>query len=357
MPAAVLDADACYAAVAARDADQDGRFVTAVVTTGIFCKPSCPARTPKRENVRFYADAEDAVRAGFRPCKRCKPTEADPELAAMAAVARRIAAQADQPLPLAALASEAGVSAGRLQRRFTAVFGLSPKAFQDAARLGRLKTALRGGARVIDAGYDAGYGSASRLHHAAAKGLGMTPSAYRDGGAGEIIAYAARDTALGRVMLAATKKGVCFVQFGPDDDALHAELAREFPRAALAPAAEAARPDLDAWITALDAHLSTGGPRPDLPLDLRGTAFQMAVWRFLQTIPAGEVVSYTEAAAALGKPKAVRALASACARNRVAVLVPCHRVLRGDGSLGGYRGGLDRKRALIASERQAASDA
>ena len=267
---------------------------------------------------------------------------------ALIAVARTIATRADEPWPLADLAAPFGLSPSAFQRRFTAVIGLSPKALQDAARLGRLKSALKAGSRVTDAILEAGFGSTSRVYGEAPRDLGMTLSAYRDGAAGELIHWAVRETRLGWLAMAATARGVCFAQFGDDADGLRAELAREFPKAARVESAGSAQ--LDAWIEALDAHLSRSVPMPDLPLDLQGTSFQMRVWRFLQGIPLGETRSYADVAQAIGAPKATRAVGTACGANRVAVLVPCHRVLRGDGALGGYRWGLERKRALLKTE-------
>ena len=283
---------------------------------------------------------------------------------ALIALARDIAARADEPWPLVETAARFGLSPSAFQRRFVAVVGLSPKALQDAARLGRLKSALKSGSRVTDAILEAGFGSTSRVYGEAPRDLGMTLSAYRDGAPGEAIHWAVRETRLGSLGMAATDRGVCFAQFGDDEAALEAELAREFPKATLiASDASAANADraatatsgemalqLDAWITALEVHLDANAPPPSLPLDLRGTAFQMRVWRFLQGIPLGGTRSYADVAQAIGAPKATRAVGSACGANRVAVLVPCHRVLRGDGGLGGYRWGLERKRALLAAE-------
>jgi AraC family transcriptional regulator of adaptative response/methylated-DNA-[protein]-cysteine methyltransferase len=228
---------------------------------------------------------------------------------------------------------------------------VSPKAYQHALRIASFKTALKGGDDVTGAIFSAGFGSTSRVYGAASHSIGMTPKAYRAGGAGEAIAYACRDTSLGLVMMAATAKGVCFVQFGRTENSLRMQLQAEFPKAELNTSPAAAGPELDAWLQALDAHISQGSPRPDLPLDLRGTAFQVKVWRFLLSVREGEVLSYGELAASIENPKAVRAVASACAANRIGVLVPCHRVLRGDGGIGGYRWGAARKRALLDAER------
>ena len=286
--------------------------------------------------------------------------------ARLVALARAIVARADEPWPLATMATAFGLSPSAFQRRFVALVGLSPKALQDAARLGRLKSALKAGSRITDAILDAGFGSTSRVYGEAQRDLGMTLSAYRDGAPGEVIHWAARETRLGWLAMAATERGVCFAQFGDDARALEALLAREFPKAtlrpgALATGAPAAMPgapgdgtdpvaQLRDWIGALEAHLDAHAPPPTLPLDLRGTAFQMRVWRFLQGIPLGETRSYADVAAGIGAPKATRAVGTACGINRVAVLVPCHRVLRGDGSPGGYRWGLARKRALLEAE-------
>jgi AraC family transcriptional regulator, regulatory protein of adaptative response / methylated-DNA-[protein]-cysteine methyltransferase len=343
-----------WRAIVARDRHSDGGFWYGVATTGVFCRPSCASRRPRRDNVRFFASPGAATAAGFRACKRCAPLAAgDRQAARIEDVARYIEAHADEPLPLARLAARARLSPAHFQRRFKARLGVSPKAYQDGIRLERLKAGLRTGAAVLDAIVGAGFSSTSRVYGEAARNLGMTPSAYRAGGAGETIAYACRQTALGLLMMAATDRGVCFAQFGASEDALRRGLAAEFPKATLAPSAMAASPELEAWIRAFEAHLGGDAPRPEVPLDLRGTAFQIRVWRFLLGIGEGDVLSYAEVAAGIGAPQAVRAAASACGANRIAVLVPCHRVLRGDGGLGGYRWGLERKRALLDRERAA----
>jgi AraC family transcriptional regulator of adaptative response/methylated-DNA-[protein]-cysteine methyltransferase len=350
-----FDSDAArWTSVQARDRSADGQFVYAVRTTGVFCRPSCPARPARRANVTFYASAAEAEAAGYRPCLRCHPL-ADPQTSLMQDMATYIVAHADEALPLARLADQAGMSPFHFQRVFKAVIGVSPKEYQAAERLRAFKGRLREGKSVLGATFDAGYGSTSRVYEQVAGGLGMTPSAYRDGGAGEVIVHALRNTALGLLMMAATGRGVCFVQFGDSAAGLLDQLAREFPKAHLEPASPAASGPLDAWMAALAKHLAGAGPRPDLPLDLRGTAFQIKVWRFLMSVKPGDVVSYSELAAGAGAPRAVRAAASACAANRVAVLVPCHRALRADGGLGGYRWGLPRKRALLDAERASQS--
>lgn len=271
----------------------------------------------------------------------------------MRALATFIRAHVQEPLSLQRLAAEAALSPTHLQRTFKAVIGVSPKEFQAALRLDGFKHRLRRGDTVLDATFEVGYGSTSRVYEQVDGGLGMTPSAYRDGGAGELITYAVRDTSLGPLMMAATARGVCFVQFGDDATALIGQLRQEFACAELTPARQDVTASLDQWIDALNDHVSHSGPRPTLPLDLRGTAFQIKVWRFLLSVRSGEVVSYSEVATAVGAPKAVRAAASACAANRVALLIPCHRVLRSDGRLGGYRWGLERKRTLLDAERAA----
>jgi AraC family transcriptional regulator of adaptative response/methylated-DNA-[protein]-cysteine methyltransferase len=269
----------------------------------------------------------------------------------MQALAQYIEKHAGETLSLASLAKQVHLSPAHLQRRFKAVLGVSPKAYQDAARLKRLKSSLKSGQSVLDSITDAGFQSTSRVYGATSRNLGMTPSTYRAGGAGETIAYACRDTALGPLLMAATDRGVCFAQFGKTESALAKQLRAEFPNAVLVKSNMADSPELDAWIQAFEAHIGGTAPRPDLPLDLRGTAFQIRVWRFLLQVPEGDVISYGELATDIGAPKAVRAAASACAANRIAVLVPCHRVLRGDGGLGGYRWGLERKRVLLDRER------
>ena len=266
-------------------------------------------------------------------------------------IARYIESHSDEPLTLNMLADKVKLSPSRLQRIFKAEFGVSPKAYQDAVRLRHFKQSLKQGDSVTDAIFSAGYGSVSRVYGETTRNIGMTPKSYRSGGAGETITYACRDTAIGPMAMAATPKGVCFVQFGSDNDTLLTMLKDEFPKAEITPSPAQSAPELDRWIDALNQHISIGAPRPDLPLDMRGTAFQMKVWQFLLRIPEGEILSYSQLAEQIGKPKAFRAAASACGANRIGVLIPCHRVLRGDGSLGGYRWGLERKQALLDTER------
>ena len=337
-------------AVTGRDGSYDGRFVYGVITTGVYCRPSCAARPARPENLRFFDTPAQAAAAGFRACKRCRPDEDVAGLDKLVEAARYLESHSDERVPLADLARRAGLSPSRFRRAFKTAFGVSPKAYQDSARMAGFKAALRSGDEVAGALYSAGFGSASRVYEKS-RSIGMTPRAYRAGGAGEVIAHTCRETPLGTLMMAATDRGVCFAQFGDDSDELLRQLTEEFPNATLCPSPAAGSGELDAWVEALLAHLREGAPRPELPLDLRGTAFQIKVWRFLLSIPEGHVASYSEVAAGIGHPKAVRAAASACAANRVAVLVPCHRVLRGDGKLGGYRWGLARKRALLGAEQ------
>lgn len=344
-------------AIVERDASRDGQFYYGVVTTGVFCRPSCASRPPRPENLRFFLSAAAARSAGFRACKRCRPDEAGKDVDRLVELARHIEAHADESLPLATLAHRAGLSPGRLQKKFKAAFGVSPKAYQDGIRLGKFRQSLRNGSDVTDAIYAAGYGSTSRVYGEAMRNVGMAPRAYRAGGEGETIHYACGDTALGTLLMAATGRGVCFAQFGESANELVETLSREFPNAQLTESQSRDAPELDAWMQALDAHLADDGPRPDLPLDLRGTAFQLRVWRFLLSVREGEVLSYGELAGRLGQPRAARAVAAACAANRIGVLVPCHRVLRGNGDLGGYRWGIERKRTLLDRERRRQADA
>jgi AraC family transcriptional regulator, regulatory protein of adaptative response / methylated-DNA-[protein]-cysteine methyltransferase len=349
-----MNDDQCWDAVRARDARADGRFYYGVLSTGVYCRPSCPARLPLRSNVRFYTTPAAAEAAGLRPCKRCRPLElrADARVAAqMQALCRYIEAHAQQPLTLEALSARAHLSPFHLQRQFKAAIGVTPRQYLEACRLRTLRAGLRDGRAVTRAIHDAGFGSASRVYERVATRLGMTPKQYRGGGAGVAISYASAPTPLGLLMIGATDRGVCFVQFGDSAKRLRAMLEAEYPAARITPMDDARRGELDAWMHALTAFLHGGAPLPELPLDLRGTAFQMKVWSYLQKIPSGELQSYGEVAQGIGSPTAVRAVASACAANRVALLVPCHRVIRGDGSLGGYKWGLERKRTLIDHER------
>lgn len=346
-----LDA-ARWAAVLSRDRSADGRFVYSVRTTGIFCRPSCPARRPSPGNVAFHDNAEAALSAGYRPCRRCRPDAAatgDGTADWIAALCRYIDG-ADSPPSLAELAGLVGLSPSHLQRRFKAGTGFSPREYAQAVRAERLRGHLAGGAAsVTQAIHAAGFGSSSRFYERADDMLGMTPTAYRQGGANQLIHFASGRCTLGHVLVASGDRGICAILLGDDTEALLADLARRFPNAHLAPAEAGFETTLAAVIRLVDDP-SRGTA---LPLDLRGTAFQQQVWKALQAIPAGQTVSYTELANQVGKPRAVRAVAAACAANPIAVAVPCHRALRRDGALAGYRWGLERKRALLAREREA----
>ncbi len=340
-------------AVQRRDAEYDAVFCYGVLTTGIYCKPSCKARQALRRNVRFFESAEAAERAGLRACKKCGPKGEENGIEPVIhALCRYIETHVDETLSLAHIAKKAGYSAAHLQKAFTARIGSSPKAYQSGLRRERLKAELTTAPNVTQAIYGAGYGAPSRVYEKLGSSIGMTPKQYREGGAQVRIHYAHGMTRLGVTLIGATERGICFLQFGEDAEALRAELKREFPEAVLEPMPQSGAAAFNDWMEALNAYLDEKKTLNALPLDLRGTAFQLLVWRYLQTIPAGEVRSYTEVAAAIGKPSAVRAVASACAKNRLALLVPCHRVLRGDGQLAGYRWGLPRKRALLDLERR-----
>ncbi len=333
-------------AVQIRDGSRDGEFVFAVSSTGIYCRPSCPARRPIRENVRFFADPPAAERAGFRPCRRCRPRA---EQSARQELASRAAAWIDDHLEervtLPRLSAALGVSPGHLQRTFTRVMGVSPHAYAAARRLAAAKARMRAGADVTSAIHAAGYGSSSRFYDQARTRLGMAPSAYRKGGAGITIGYAIGDSTVGRILVAATERGICAVSVADNDDALLTSLRAEFPQAAIRQD-DAVQPFLDAAL----AHLRERSSIVALPLDVAGTPFQHEVWHALREIPSGERRTYGEIAGIIGKPGAARAVASACAANPAALLIPCHRVVRADGKAGGYRWGAERKQALLASE-------
>lgn len=349
-PGPMPDDDAArWRAIAARDRAADGRFVFAVTTTKIYCRPSCPARRPKPEHVRFLAGPAEAEAGGFRACKRCRPEAPDATAGRIAAACRRIA-EAESPPALAELAGAAGLSPHHFHRLFKAATGLTPAGYARAHRAGRLRATLGQKEKsVTRALFDSGFNTASRFHAAADDALGMPSTAFRDGGAGMEIRHAIADCALGRVLVAASARGICAILLGDDAAELEADLARRFPRARVL-AADAALGEIVAAVVAL---LATPGQGLDLPLDLQGTIFQQQVWQALRGIPAGTTVSYAELACRLGRPAAVRAVAGACAANPLAVVVPCHRVVRSDGGLSGYRWGIARKQALLAGEADA----
>lgn len=344
-----------WAQVTSRDAAADGQFIYAVRTTGVYCRPSCKSRPARRENVEFFDTTLAAQAAGYRACKRCKPDQTVAPVAGSAAVAKaltairaHVAAGNEGPPLLADLAEAAGMSPTHLQRRFTALVGVSPRAFADQLRLGRFKRALKSGNGVADALYDAGYGSSSRVYERSDARLGMTPATFAKGGQGVTLTYAIADCRLGRLLIAASARGIAAVEFGDDDDVLIAELQGDFPAAKIITDEDGG---LAQAVAGLIAHLDRGQPCPSLTLDIQATAFQAKVWDALTKIPPGETRTYGELADQIGAPGAARAVGTACGANRLAVLIPCHRALRRGGALGGYRWGLERKQALLASER------
>jgi AraC family transcriptional regulator of adaptative response/methylated-DNA-[protein]-cysteine methyltransferase len=342
-------------AVAARDRSMDGVFFYAVMSTGIYCRPSCPSKRPHRENVVFFRAREAAERAGFRACKRCKPDSINQSGASaqlVENVCRYIDTHNGDPVTLETLGRALGISPFYLQRTFKAITGISPRAYADSRRLHSLKAGLRQGHSVTRSLYDAGYGSSSRLYERASSQLGMTPSRYRKQGSGVIIHYTIAPTAIGQMLVAATAQGICSIQFGDVAATLERELHNEYPKA------EIIRSDgqLGEQVKALRAVIQ-GESNISLPLDIQATAFQRRVWQELQTIPRGATKSYSKIAADIGHPKAARAVARACATNPVAVAIPCHRVVREDGEMGGYRWGVERKKKLLALEGVSQKDA
>lgn len=344
-----LDDATRLAAVRRRDPAADGAFVYAVVTTGVYCRPSCAARPARVENIGFHTSCAAAEQAGYRACRRCRPDEpprAEREAALVAAACRTIDAAEDAPA-LAELAAEAGVSAHHFHRLFRRIAGVTPKAYADARRQARVRQGLAEGEPVTQAIYAAGYNSAGRFYAASDATLGMTASRYRTGGAGETIRHALGHGTLGTVLVAATSRGVCAILLGDDADTLRADLAARFPQADLQPGGDA----FAAWVDQVVALVDDPTHGLSLPLDIRGTAFQRRVWEALRAIPPGETRTYAQLAAGLGTPAAVRAVAGACAANKLAVAVPCHRVIASTGALAGYRWGLERKRALLLREQ------
>ncbi|WP_322103899.1 bifunctional DNA-binding transcriptional regulator/O6-methylguanine-DNA methyltransferase Ada [Paraburkholderia sp. J41] len=338
-----------WQAVAARDTGADGAFFYAVRTTGVFCRPSCASRLPLRENIEFFAAADAARAAGYRECKRCRPGGLPRELEVVRRACAALDADPQQRLTLAQLSDAVHLSPFHLQRLFKRVLGVSPRQYQAARRGAVLRDALGEGADVTRASADAGFGSSSRLYHSVPGELGMAPSAYRRKGAGRTIRYGCAPTPLGRVLVAATEKGICRIAFDDDDKALVGALQSDFANAQCVEDNAAVAP----FVAQIDAYLHGRRDRFDLPLDIAPTAFQQRVWDALQRIPYGETRSYTQIAQTLGTPQAVRAVASACASNPVALAIPCHRVVQKGGSLAGYRWGLTRKAALIDAEARA----
>ena len=344
------DEEEFWNAVLARDPRYDENFVYAVRSTGVYCRPTCPSRRPSREHVRFFPAAEAAEQAGFRPCRRCQfgAESADARLTMVQEACRAIEESLEGPPTLAELSEKIGVSPHHLQRIFKQVTGVTPRQYADERRLEQFKTGLKQGDSVTNALYDAGYGSSSRLYERAPSQLGMTPTAYQRGGAGMRIGYTIVESRLGRVLVAATERGICAVYLGESDGLLEVNLRREFPKAELGRDGA----ELGRWVIALLRHLDGRQPHLDLPLDVQATAFQRRVWEELQRIPYGSTRSYGEIARAIGQPKAARAVGRACATNPASVVIPCHRVVREDGGLGGYGWGLDRKKALLEQERR-----
>jgi AraC family transcriptional regulator, regulatory protein of adaptative response / methylated-DNA-[protein]-cysteine methyltransferase len=346
-----LHADAeRWQAVVARDAAADRRFFYSVRTTGVYCRPSCAARLPRRENVRFHESCAAAEAAGFRPCKRCRPNEASHAERQAAAVAKacRLIEEAEETPALDALARASGLSRYHFHRVFKATTGLTPKTYAAAHRAKRVRTELSRSDTVTGAIYDAGFNSNGRFYATSTKVLGMTPSAFRAGAPGTEIRFAIGECSLGSILVAKSDKGICAILLGDDPDALARDLQDRFPKARLIPG-DAAFED---WVATVVGFVETPQLGLDLPLDIRGTAFQERVWHALSEIPVGSTASYADVAKAIGSPKAVRAVAQACAANRLAVAIPCHRVVRNDGALSGYCWGVERKRALIAREAQ-----
>jgi AraC family transcriptional regulator, regulatory protein of adaptative response / methylated-DNA-[protein]-cysteine methyltransferase len=345
-----LGEDQAWKAVVGRDRGHDGKFVFAVSTTGIYCRPSCPARRPRRENVTFFAHPENAEKAGFRACLRCRPRllSGNPQSDVIKEICRYIEQHLDELITLERLGKAFRQSPFHLQRRFKAALGITPREYADSCRMRQLKRNLQSGDNVTRAMYDAGYGSSSRLYEKTASQLGMTPDKYRRGAIAAIIRYSCTDSPLGRMLIAATDRGICAIQFARSDGELIEGLKREFPFAVRKPD----QGGLQEWVEALLTKMTGGELNAALPLDIRATAFQRRVWTYLQSIPFGATRSYGEVAKAIGQPSASRAVARACATNPVAVAIPCHRIVREDGNISGYRWGVERKKTLLEMEQR-----
>ena len=342
--------DLRWKALASRDAAADGTFVYGVTSTGVYCRPSCPSRRPRADRVRFFDTTNEARHAGFRACKRCRPDTvglAQPGIDAVRRVSAYLASHADETVTLSQLARVASMSPHHLQRRFKAIVGLSPREYQSAMRAGRLRASLRDGRDVTTAIYEAGYGSPSRVYESSPTGKGMPPSNYRRHGAGMRVGYSIVSSSIGKVLVAATEHGVCAVKIGDSEAALVRDLKQEYSAADIS-ANASPRPE---WVQAIADHLRGVHDALDLPIDVKATAFQWKVWRALQQIPAGETRAYADVARRIGKPRAVRAVASACANNPVCLVVPCHRVVPSAGGTGKYRWGAERKARLLAAEK------
>lgn len=341
----------CLAAVAAHDARMDGAFVYAVRSTGIYCRPSCPSRRPSAGQILLFVQPDAAERAGYRACRRCRPRDAhgNPQAALIRRVCREIEAGAENGVSLGSLAERIGRSAAYLQRTFRRAMGITPRQYADALRVARLKTELRKGKDVTTAMHEVAYGSPSRLYEKSDAQLGMTPATYRRGGRGMNISYTVAPCALGRVLVAATERGISAVYMGERDAELVAALSKEYPQAEIRRGSK----ESGEWVRAVVQHLDGANPQLDLPTDVVATAFQRRVWEALRSIPLGETRTYSQVARSIGQPRAVRAVGRACATNPTSIVVPCHRVVRTDGALGGYRWGLARKKALLAQEKAA----
>ncbi len=344
-----------WQAVLARDRRCDGHFYFGVLTTKIYCQPSCSSRHPLRKNVRFYVSAAAAEADGLRACKRCigqrqKHAEAIADLQRLCAY---IAAHCDEEINVAQVCAALACDQFQVHRLFKAFLTITPKEYIERVKLDKLKQSLRDERSVTDAIYAAGFASSSVVYGRLNLQLGMTPATYRRGGEGVQMSFAIGETSLGKVMIGATERGVCYLQFGDSDVELLQQLQNEYPHAQFSAMPSSAHADFALWMHALEQHLQGQQPHLDLPIDLRGTAFQLRVWEFLRQIPYGDVLSYQELANAIDAPRATRAVASACAANRIGIIVPCHRVIRGDGGMGGYRWGLPRKRTLLDTERRA----
>ena len=341
-----IDEEALWQFCLSKDTSMDGMFYVAVKSTGVYCRPSCSSRTPLRKNVAFFSDAEAAEAAGFRACKRCHPRLASTDAAAALVQQACAYLDEDEPLRLPEIGRRLGVNAGQLQRMFKRILGVSPGQYAEGRRLERLKGGLRDGHTVTRALYDAGYSSSSRLYESADEQLGMTPATYRKGGRGMTIRYHITDSPLGRLLIAGTERGVCAVQLGDVDAELGMALRGEFPEAVIMPDKGA----ISDWVSQILEHLDGVRPRLDLPLDIQGTAFQLRVWRALRDIAYGATRTYAEIAEAIGNPRAARAVGNACHNNPVAIIIPCHRVVRSNGDLGGYASGVHRKKKLLDTE-------
>lgn len=347
---APLSDDQRWAAVTARDARADGHFYYSVRTTGVYCRPSCPSRQARRENVQFHLTTAAAEAAGFRACKRCRPNEAsrDEQRAALVAQACRLIESSETLPSLDALAESVGMSAFHFHRIFKASTGLTPKAYAQAHRTRRVQDELTRSDTVTAAIYDAGFNSNARFYASSNQLLGMTPKAFRAGGTNAVIRFALGECSLGAILVAATDKGICCILLGDEPEPLLQDLQDRFPKAQLV----GGDAGFEAWMATVVGFVEAPGLGLDLPLDVQGTAFQQRVWQALRDVPPGATASYTEIAERIGSPRAVRAVAQACAANKIAVAIPCHRVVRNDGALSGYRWGVERKRALLDREAQ-----